>query len=76
MTNEEYINLSRTSESLRRSLSVPVMLDYEEAQKIIISDLVAKYKSNVDRGEAEWAEVFRKTLSYYVDSKELKTLLS
>jgi hypothetical protein len=33
MTYEEHINMSRMSESLRRSLSVPVMLDYEEAQK-------------------------------------------
>ena len=58
-----------------RSIAVPVMLDHSEALKLIVADLVAKYRHNAERGDTEWTPVFEKVLSYYLTPEEMKCLL-
>ena len=76
MKRDDLNEIMRTAKALHDSLSVPVMLDHGEVLKLIVSDLVAKYKSNVERGNAEWISVFEKVLSYYLSREELEAITS
>lgn len=76
MKAENIKEIMECARTLQSSLAVPVMLDHGEALKLIVSDLVAKYHHNAERGHVEWTSAFRKVLSYYLSADELESLTS
>jgi len=75
MKIEDQLEINKLSDALNKSLSVEVKLGREEAEKIVVADLVAKYRSNVERGDLFWADSFKTVLRYYLTVDEIKALI-
>lgn len=75
MQSEQIQQIMESARSLYSTLSVPVMLDHSEVLKLIVADLLAKQRFNVERGREEWAEAFKTVLSYYLSPEELAALI-
>lgn len=73
--NDDYEDIRRSSRALMKTLSVPVLLDHGEVLKLIVADLVAKYKYNVARNDEEWIPIFEKVLHYYLTPEEFKKII-
>ena len=74
MNHDLYSQIRKRQKALMDSLAVPVLLSHEEAIKLVVADLTAKYHFNKKRGDTEWIPVFEKILSYYLSPEELEKL--
>jgi len=75
MNHKEATTLLETAKELNDSLAVDVKIGWEEVGRLVVSDLLAKYKHNVEMKNDYWCQVFRQTLSYYLSEDELILLL-
>lgn len=61
-----------TREQIRRAACKSVLLDQSEVLRLVVEDLVAKYKANRERKDREWVDAFGKTLRYYLTQEEFE----
>ena len=71
---DDYEDIREASRALMKTLVVPVLLDHGEVLKLIIADLVSKYKFNVERNDEEWIPIFEKVLKYYLTEEEFEEI--
>lgn len=67
-THHVYLKNLREIEDV---LSETVKISYSEVTRLVVSDLISKYKSNQERGDKRWAGVFEEVLRYYLDEQEM-----
>jgi hypothetical protein len=75
MTQERDIALMKTQNKLMDALSVSVKISHDEALKVVVNDLVEKYKSCVSRGDAENEEAFSTVLKYYIGEEAFNQMI-
>lgn len=73
--SDEIDSILRAKAAADRALSVPVMIGHGEVLKVIIKDLVSKYRHNMERGDLKWMTVFRAVLGYYLSQDEVESLI-
>lgn len=61
-----------TREQIRLAMCKSVLLDQSEVLRLVVEDLVAKYKANRERKEWYWVDVFGKILHYYLTQEEFE----
>ena len=71
-----YKEIRQAERAFRNLLAVPVLLDHGEALKLIVADLVSKYKHNVERNDQQWIPIFEKVLHYYLTPEEFKKIVN
>lgn len=74
METQRILKIMEETEKLQRSLDVPVMISSDEVLKIVVNDLIKKYKSCVERKDTEHIEVFEKVLRYYLSEEEFEEM--
>ena len=74
MLRTDIYEIMRISDELQDSISKTVKISFGEVLRIVVDDLVEKYKHNVDRNQ-EWADAFKKVLSYYLTEDEMNERL-
>lgn len=74
METQKMLRAIEEAEKLQRSLDVPVMISFGEVLKIVVNDLIKKYKSCVERKDTENIEAFKKVLRYYLSEEEFKEM--
>jgi hypothetical protein len=67
MNNE----LLEICDEMRDHLSTTIKIDHSQVLEIVVGDLVEKYRSNLERKENRWINVFKDVLSYYLTEDEL-----
>lgn len=65
-------DFTETREQIRLAMCKSVMLDQSEVLRLVVEDLVAKYKANRERKEWEWVDAFGKILHYYLTQEEFE----
>jgi len=75
MTQERDIALMKTQNELMEALSVSVKISHDEALKVVVNDLVEKYKSCVSRGDAENEKAFSTVLKYYIGEESFHQMI-
>lgn len=53
-------------------MSIPVMITREQADIIVVNDLIQKYAHNLN--SEKWAAAFRAVISYYLDEQETEII--
>lgn len=61
---------------MENSLLETIEINYNQILNIVVSDLIKKYKSNIERGDQEWTIAFEKVLRYYLDEGEMYCLMT
>lgn len=74
MNYERDMELMKTQNELMDSLSVSVKISHGEALRVVVSDLIEKYKSCVKRGDDKDIKAFSVVLKYYLGEEEFKKL--
>ncbi len=76
MTYEEHKAITKNSRELEDMLAVPVKLSHGEAFRLVVNDLVGKYKFSLERRDSESAAAYEAVLLLgYVTEEELTELL-
>ncbi len=57
------------------ALSETVRISHVEVTRLVVSDLISKYKFNQERGDERWARVFEEVLRYYLDEQEMLSVM-
>jgi len=74
ISGKELISILDTHRAIDRALSISVKISHEEALRIVVSDLVGKYRHCWLSGEAEYVSAFEKVLRYYLSEEEMEQI--
>lgn len=69
-SHEDVMNIMKTAEDLERTLDVSVKISHGQVLQVVVNDLVAKYKSCVQRKDDDNIKAFERVLHYYLSEEE------
>ena len=55
--------------------NIAIQLDHKQVERVVVRELIDKYKFNVERGNKEWVQAFESVLRYYLDEDEVSRLI-
>jgi len=70
MTFERDNALIETYANLMDSLSVKVKVEHGEILRIVVADLLRKYKASVERNDTKYIDAFTAVLKFYLTEEE------
>ena len=76
MNIEEGHKLLKLHRDIEKALSdtITIRINHNQIITIVVSDLIRKYKHNIECKNKEWASAFHKILQYYLSEDEINCL--
>lgn len=70
MTFKRDEELLKTYDDLMDTLSVKVKVEHGEILRLVVADLLKKYKSNTARNDKKYIDAFATVLKFYLTEEE------